>query len=391
MPAPIQSDRHNSVRIFISVAEDSADLHASSLVRAARELLPGAHFYGFAGPRMQSEGVESIGDLTAHAAMLGGILKIAGRGWRALRTAQASWRASRPDLVIVMDSTALHLPMAAAARRAGLPVLYYIAPQTWASRAGRNAKLARDVRHVACILPFEQAYFRAAGVPATFVGHPLIEALERTPPLAAPPALLAGDSPLVALLPGSRTGVIERMLPLQLSIVDRLKPKVRVAVSCASERRQPQIARILRRMGRDHPILLDQNAALLSAADLVLVASGTATLEVAYYDKPMVVVYDAGPVLRLGYRLGGHRLLTTPHLALVNILAGARIVPEFMPFVPDPSQVAETVDQLLASPADRAKMTARLQDVIRPLRDSRASARVCDLISAILADDPASA
>jgi lipid-A-disaccharide synthase len=369
-------------RVFISVAEDSADLHGASLVRAARGLLPGVTFEGFAGPRMQAEGVAALADLTQHAAMLAGAVKLLGRGWNALRTARRRWAESRPDLVVLMDSTALHLPMARMAKAAGLPTLYYIAPQTWASRPGRNRKLARDVDQVACILPFEEAFFRAAGVNATFVGHPLFEHLATVRPDAERVAGLRGKRPLVALLPGSRAGVIERILPLQLRVVLALRTPVDVAVSCASDRRRAQIDGILARAGAaDVRVVTGENASLLTAADAVLVASGTATLEVAYFRKPMVVMYDAGPLLHLGYRLGGRRLLHTKHLSLVNILAGQELVPEFMPFVPRIEPVAEALGQLLRDPERSAALGRELDGLVRPLEGGSASARVCRLIA----------
>lgn len=370
--------------VFISVAEDSADLHGATLVRAARRRWPDVRFSGFAGPRMAAEGVHSLLDLTGGAAMLAGILRRLGSGWRALAAARRAWRHARPDLVILMDSTALHLPMAAAAKRQGLPVLYYISPQTWASRPGRNRRLARDVDHVACILPFEESYLRSAGVQATYVGHPLFEALVRQSADPQTTTALAGPGPLVALLPGSRSDVIERMLPLQLQVIARLRQRPRIAVSCASDRRRRLILRILAAHGCEAPLLQDQNAGLLRAADLVLVASGTATLEVAYHRTPMVVMYDAGMLMRILYRLGGKRWIQTRYLSLVNILAGDGVVPEFMPFVPRVDDVARAADALLADPALRQQMRRRLEVVIRPLEDSRASDNVCDLIEDML-------
>ncbi len=390
------------MRIFISVAEDSADLHAAALVRAARTHLPQASFFGLTGPRLRGEGVETVFDMASHAAMLGAVVKLLGRGRAALRAAEDSWRRSPPNLVVVMDSTALHLPMARRAKRMGLPVLYYIAPQTWASRAGRNEALARDVDRVACILPFEEQWFRAAGVNATFVGHPLFESLARQTPDAERVEELrrfALGAPLIALLPGSRAHVVDRVLPIQLEIVDRLRhcgQRVAVAVSAASETRAGQIRSLLRTasaqraqttaaspepISAEPPRIESDTASLLSAADLVLVASGTATLEVAYYRKPMIVLYDAGRPLSTLYPWFGRWVVRTPHLALVNILADARIVPEFMPAVPDPARVARVAGQLLHDAGWRRQMASQLDSVVRPLESSRASMRVCEIIA----------
>ena len=376
-----------SRRIFISVAEDSADIHATSLLRQARESLPNCEFHGLTGPRMRAEGAETVFDLTAHAAMLTGVLSVVRRARQAVRAVEASWQENPPDAVVLLDSPELNLRLAKRARRMGLPVLYYIAPQTWAARAYRNRQIAHDVDRLACILPFEQGYFRRAGVRAEFVGHPLFEALAREKPNEVIRRELgAGDGPLVALLPGSRRHVIDAMLPRQLETVRRVRSdgaRLRVAVSCASPERGEQVHGHLRAAGVEAAII-DDNASLLTAADLVLVASGTATLHVAHYRKPMVVMYDAGRLLAWPHRLFGRYLLRTPHLSLVNILAGTRVVPEFMPFVSDTRPIARVVEQLLADDAWRALMVRQLDDLVRPLSTSRASERVCEIIAELI-------
>lgn len=376
---------NRSLDVFISVAEPSADEHAAALLRTARSMLPGCRFHGFAGPKMVAAGCEAIGDLTAHAAMLAGVLKLIGRGWMALRAARRSWQARRPDLVLVMDSGALHLRMAAAAKQAGRPVLYYIAPQTWASREYRVRRLARDVDRLACILPFEEAYFRRHGVNATFVGHPLFDG-RAAPAVSANPAADRDPAARLAILPGSRKGVVAAVLPKQLAVLRGLRSRGRTVtarISAASDERREQIATLLSRFGMtDVPIVpAAENPALLAEADLVLVASGTATLAVAAARRPMVVLYEAGALLRWPYELIGRRFLLTPHLSLVNILAGERIVPEFMPYVGPVERVVDAAETLLDDSDARSRQIARLDAVVRPLEQSQASANVCRMIA----------
>lgn len=376
-----------AIRIFISVAEDSADLHAAALVTELRARFSGLDFYGLTGPRLRAAKVETVYDFAAHAAMLSGIFRVLGRAWEARRAIIAAWDRLPPDLVILMDSSALHLPLARLARRRGYRVLYYIAPQTWASRAYRNRRLATDVERVACILPFEEAYFRRALVPATYVGHPLFESLRRTAPTPEVVAQLrrAGSGrPIVALLPGSRRHVIERILPLQLRVLRQLQTVgigVHALVSSTSQERVLLLRRIIHAGGFAADILVDQNPTLLAAADLVLVASGTATLEVAYHRKPMIVLYDVGAFWGRLHRWLGWLAVKPPPLSQVNILANAFIVPEFMPWIPDTRPIAAVAAQLLRDPTWQETMRAQLDALVRPLENAHASARVADWIA----------
>ena len=375
-------------RVFISVAEDSADAHAAALIRAARQRLPDVRFYGLTGPRMRAEGAETLVDLTSQAAMLTEAIGLVGRAWQAIRLVERSWRQQPPDLVVLLDSPELHLRLAARAKRLGLAVLYYIAPQTWAAREGRNRHIARCVDHLACILPFEQAYFRRFGIPATYVGHPLFETLRSQRPKDATVARLRGDGrPLIALLPGSRRHVIETMFPLQLCVIAALRTRgvdPRAVVSAVDERRATQIRSIAPTSDAILQIVAADNASLLTAADLVLVASGTATLEVAYRRKPMIVMYDAGRLLSPLYRAFGRYVVRAPHLSLVNVLAGRRVVPEFMPFVRDVRPIAALAARLLCDESWRRLMMKQLDEVVQPLEHSQASNGVCALLEQLL-------
>jgi lipid-A-disaccharide synthase len=376
-------------RVFISVAEDSADMHAAALLYTAGERLPRCRFCGLTGPRMRQAGAETLLDLTTHAAMLTGVFTVIGRAWKALRLVEQAWDAAPPDLVVLLDSPELNLRLARRAHARGLPVLYYIAPQTWAAREGRNRQIAEMVNRLACILPFEQDYFRQAKIDAEYVGHPLFETLRRqTPDPAAVERLRSGGAPLVAVLPGSRQHVIDAVLPLQLQALRKLRAdgvRPRVAISAASNERVEQIRSHL--AGGDVPaeIILADNASLLTAAELALVASGTATLEVAFYRKPMVVLYDAGFLLSAIHRWARRFILKTPHLSLVNILAGRRVVPEFMPFVRDVAEVARVAGRLLVDEVWRRLMTDQLDELVRPLEGTSASENVCRIMEELLA------
>ena len=377
-----------TTRIFISVAEDSADIHAAALLRAAARELPDCAFYGLTGPRMRAAGAATLADLTAHAAMLTGVFSVLGRAYRAIRIVERDWDAAPPSLAVLLDSPELNLRLARKAHARGIPVLYYIAPQTWASRPGRNRAISRIVDRLACILPFEEDYFRTAGIRTDYVGHPLFETLanERIEEQKVA-RLRIGSEPLIAILPGSRRHVIDAVLPLQLDVLEKMRragANVRAAISAVSEERAAQIRELLEQRGTNATIVVAENAALLSAADLVLVASGTATLHAAHYRKPMVVMYETGRLLCTLYPLLGRFIVKTPHLSLVNILAGRRVVPEFMPFVRDTAEVARVAARLLTDVTWRKIMVEELDEIVRPLEKTEASTNVCGIIREML-------
>ncbi|MGE3181634.1 MAG: lipid-A-disaccharide synthase [Phycisphaerae bacterium] len=375
-----------SKTVFISVAEDSADRHAEKLLRVAKQRLPHVKFVGFCGPRMQAAGATALDDLTGGAAMLGAALRKRGMGKRALAMAEEYWRQHSPDLFLPMDSSLLHLPMAARAKQHGLSVLYYIAPQTWASRAYRNRAIREHVDRLACILPFEEDYFRQHGIAARFVGHPLFESAADEVASAGRSANASnrGTAPTLAILPGSREGVIRKMLPLQLAVARAMRTTPRVLVSCADVRRRPIVERYVRTAQFPVQIVVGDVVDMLRPCDLALVTSGTATLNVAAAHKPMVVMYDPGRLLAIGHRAFGSFFLRTRYLSLVNILAQKKVTPEYMTAIPDPVQIARSADQLLRDTSLRTWMIEQLRALTGQFRLQQPSANVCDEIQRFL-------
>lgn len=332
---------------------------------------------------MVAAGCESIFDMTGHAAMLLGVFRAAGRAFRLWAKADAHLRRYPFDACVVIDSPMLHLPLIQQAKAAGVPTLYYIAPQMWAWGAYRIHKLRDRVDHVATILPFEEAFFRNQGVDATFVGHPLAEQLRSVPvDQAGVDHIRAAGKPLIALLPGSRTHVVEEVLPGQLevaaSIAARL-PHAAFGVSVAGETIGGLIDRRIQAAGlgtrvKPYP---GRHRELIEAADLVLVASGTTALEVAFCGKPMIVMYNAS---RLFYHLVGRWMIRTPFLSLPNILAGREIVPEFMPYYRSTVPITEAAMELLADESKRRAMSEVLNTLVEPLRAGSASARTAEIL-----------
>jgi lipid-A-disaccharide synthase len=379
-------DNHPSARIFISAAEPSGDRHAAGVIREIRKRRPESRFVGVAGPLMQQAGCEPIDDLTGRSAMLLGAVRLAGRAYRLLKRTDRLLRDQRVGLAILVDSPALHLPMAKRVKKAGTPVLYYVAPQLWAWAPWRIRRLRRRVDRVAAILPFEEEYFRQRGVDTHFVGHPLIEQLTaRTPDADMIRDLKQTGSPIVACLPGSRGHVVREVLPGQIAVARAIAachPQAAFLFAAAHQAAALAILSALAEEQFTSRVLIDQNAEILAAAELALCASGTATLEVAYAKLPMVVMYNGS---KWGYRLVGRWLIRTPHLCLVNILAGRRIVPEFMPYYTSTEPIAREAIDLLTNPQRRADMTHDLEAVIQSLGTSSAAQTTAEMAIDMLA------
>ncbi len=369
-----------SPRIFISAAEPSGDRHAAELIREIREICPDAYVFGVAGPLMRAAGCATIDDLTDRSAMLLGAVRLAGHAWRLIRRVYRDLRQESVDLAILVDSPALHLPMARRLKAAGCPVLYYIAPQLWAWAPWRIGRVRRRVDQLAVILPFEEDYFRRRGVEARFVGHPLISQLSSyRPSMARVDEFRSMACPVIACLPGSRRHVVEEVLPGQIAVCRAIAGEHENAgflFAAADESAERMIRAALAHEPFFWRVERQSNGEILSAATLALVASGTATLETAWYGVPMVVMYNGS---KWGYRLIGRWLVRTPHLSLVNILAGRRIVPEFMPYYTSTEPIAAEALSLLVDERRRQIMRADLASVIAALGTDHAAKQTAHL------------
>jgi lipid-A-disaccharide synthase len=380
--------------VFLSALEPSADLHAAELITAIQRRCPDARFIGLGGPRMRAAGCETLCDITGRSAMLLSAVRIAGDALRLLQRVDRFFAAGGADVFVPVDSPTFNLPLARRAKARRLPVVYYIAPQVWAWAEFRLRKVRQRTDQLAVILPFEEAYFRAHRIPATFVGHPLMQSLPRRTPEAGLIDEFRGlGRPLIACLPGSRRHVVNEVLPGQIEVCRRILsryPDAGFLFAAANDERAQDIRAAIRTAGRATPgsrsapsrplpcrIETGRNAEVILAADLVLVASGTATLEVAYYRRPMIVMYNAS---KWGYRLLARWLIRTPHLSLVNILAGRALVPEFMPYFESIEPIASEALDLLGDPTRRASMTAGLDALVRDLGSHRADEEAAALV-----------
>ncbi|MFQ5492099.1 MAG: lipid-A-disaccharide synthase [Phycisphaerae bacterium] len=372
--------------VFVAAHEPSGDAHAASLIRAVRSQSPEVRFAGVAGPAMQAEGCWPIFDMSRHSAMLLGVVRAVPAALKLLASTSRHLRRYPFSAAVVVDSPTLNLPIALRAKRAGLPVLYFIAPQLWAWGESRMNRLRARVDRMAVILPFEEAYFQAQGIDARYVGHPLFDRLAAHPP---DPALVASirakGQPVVAVLPGSRRHVVEEVFGGQLEVlrqIVRAFPKTHIAVSVANAQVAGPIRSAIRRSGLSVSTLdREHNGEMLTAADLTLVASGTATLEVAYRGCPMIVMYNAS---RLAYELVGRWMIKTRHLCLVNILAQRELVPEFMPYYRSTEPIAEQAVALLGDEQARRRMSEALSGLIEPVIKPGAAENVAEMLINLL-------
>jgi lipid-A-disaccharide synthase len=364
-------------RVLVSAGDASGDAHAADLVRALAARLPDARFLGLGGPALAAAGVEIRVPLRQVA--VGGLVEVLGHvprvlgAWRSLESAA---REAPTDLAVLVDAPDLNLPLARRLRRAGVPVLYYVAPQVWAWRRGRIARIARRVDRLAVIFPFEVEVFAPTGLPVTFVGHPLVDRMAawrgRHDRRGARAALgLDGDRPLLLLLPGSRRNEVRAMLPLHLAAAAALRsrvPGLGIVLALAPTVAPGDVAAALG--GLDVTVVEGRAYEAMAAADVALAKPGTATLELALLGTPFVVAGRAHPLSAAVMR----RLVRLPSWTLPNLLAGAPIVPEFLQEQARPERVAAALAELLDGPA-RELQRRRLAAVARRLGPGGAAER----------------
>jgi len=344
-------------RVFLSAGEASGDRLGAGLARALLERSPELELVGMGGPLMRAEGVKLIQDASEVAVV--GIVEVLGHLpaiRRAMRCLEQSLRDEPPDLIVPIDFPDFNLNLAGRAQGLGIPVVYFVSPQVWAWRRGRVRKIRGLVRRMLVLFPFEVAIYEKAGVPVTFVGHPAVEGLDDRGPVdeLRERAGLVPGRPTVALMPGSRPSEVKRLLGPMVAAAARIRARhgdvqflVPLAPGLAAEPILEELREYDLPQTRVHHGDFPQ---ILSACEAGIVASGTASLEAALEGLPIVVVYRANPLTYLLGRL----LVRLENVALPNLVAGQRIVPELIQGDCTPSRIAQEVLGYLDSP-DRAE------------------------------------
>jgi lipid-A-disaccharide synthase len=373
-------------RVLISCGEPSGDLYAAELIRHLRTTTPNLDVVGLGGDRLAGQGTQLLAHVRDLAVV--GIVEVLshlGRLRRTFRGVLDEADRRRPDVAVLVDYPDFNMRLARELRRRNIPVIYYVSPQVWAWRRGRIRSLRDTVAHMLVIFPFEEDLYRSAGVPVTFVGHPLVDLARPAPDRAAFLRELNLDParPVVALLPGSRRKEIGLNLPPLAGAIDRLRsrrPDLQFLLAVAPSIDAPVVTGILG--GLPVTLVAGRTHAVLGACSLALVASGTATVEAALLDAPMIVVYRLSP---LTYHLG-RRLVKVPHFAMVNLIAGRRVVPELIQDEFTAERVAQEALGMLDDAGRVQEMRIGLGEVRARLGGPGASERAAGAVATLLAE-----
>jgi lipid-A-disaccharide synthase len=360
-------------RVLIVAGEASGDLYGGQLIREVTHLAPLTSFFGVGGISMRKAGL-SVLCRSEDITVVGLFEVIAHLGVirRALKSVTESIRTARPDLVVLIDFPDFNFRVARAAVRSGVPVFYYISPQVWAWRRGRVKTLARLVDKMIVIFPFEVDIYRKAGVDVEFLGHPLVdEVSEKLKGLT----IGKKTAPVIALLPGSRKGEVERHMPVMREaarIISENVPNASFTVPLAPTLVREDIERYL--AGSPIPIQVREGAfhEVVKGADVAVVSSGTATVETALLGTPMVVIYRLNPLTFFLARM----LIKVPYIAMVNLISGRLVVPELIQDQASPEGIAREALAILNDGAKRRRMKEDLREVGRVVGRPGASRRV---------------
>jgi lipid-A-disaccharide synthase len=356
--------------MFIA-GEASGDAHAAELIKALRAQSPDIIVFGAGGPKMQAAGMELLLDLTEHAVVgLVEVLKNYNKFRRIFWDLVHEAENRKPDAVVLVDFPGFNLRFAAQMKKRGIKVIYYISPQLWAWHASRARQIERDVELMLTIFPFEKDWYakHAPRLKVEFVGHPFAERMRDEG------GGMKQEGKLILLLPGSREREVKKIWPIMTQVVERMPSDVAFVAAAVNE----QMAAMIR-----HPrvkVEVGNAQELMQRAALAVTASGTATMECAFYDCPMIVVYK---VNWLTY-LVGRMVVTVNWLAMPNVIAGRTIVPEFIQGDAKPDRITAVARELLENSSKREAMQKELAAVVSSLGGTGASERAARLVLAAI-------
>jgi lipid-A-disaccharide synthase len=373
-------DTDRTYRIFFSAAEASGDRLCANLITALKQTGYGFEFTGLGGQRMAHAGCNLLLDTTQRAAMTYKAFRHVFFFLKAIKKAEEYFFNVKPDLVIVCDSPSFNFHIAKSAKKAGIKTLFYVAPQLWAWAPWRIKKLKNlCTAGLAAILPFEPDWFSKRGLECNFVGSPMLENIKPELIKTKDYGRYSISNAHIALMPGSRPAEIKTLWPAMQHIARRLKarhPSIKFTAVAADDS-------VLELLKQNEVKALRLNFAVdavyqtAQAVDFALVASGSATLQVAAAACPMVIMYQSNKYL---WHLVGKRIVTTKYLSLVNILAQQELVPEFMPYFSSIAPIVAVCEKLLNAPEKLLGLSGQLAELAKPLASGKASQNVAQMI-----------
>ncbi len=372
-------------RILIITGEASGDLHGANLAKALKARDPQVSLAGIGGRAMEEAGVQLVEEMGRFdvIGMVGPFALVS--ILRRFVTMRRLFRSKRWDTVVFIDHPGLNLRFAYFAKAAGLRVVYYIAPQIWAWAPWRIRWLKQRVDHVLVILPFEKPIYDAAGVPCTFVGHPILDAVASNYDRGGLRSRfgLSNDERVIALLPGSRAHEVQVLLPILIEAVEKLarrEPKTKFILAQASTIHDNLLQPLLERSPVPIALVKEQAAEVMALSDLVLVASGTATLQAAVVGTPMVLFYRTTPLTFWVANVVIRFVIRVKWIGLVNLVAGRTVVPELLQTAATGQRLYEEARRILEDRPTYDEMKRDLARVRTALGEPGASARAAEAV-----------
>jgi len=366
--------------IYFVAGEVSADNHGAALMRSLRELDSDLQFVGRGGPQMQEIAGKRLKNWIGDSAVLGlwEVIRKYGYFRQQFRKTLNEIEESKPDRVVLIDYPGFNLRLARALRTqsAQRKIIYYISPQVWAWNRGRIKKMARFLDLVLCIFPFEAELYNESGLRAVFVGHPVIERLETER------IYTKRDPDLIGLFPGSRLREVRKIFPLLLeaaNLLKRRKPSLRFEVGASSPELASETQKMIDSKSPDRQMIhikVGETAAIMQRAFAGIVASGSATLEAAYFRLPFVLIYKVAWPTYLAARL----VVTVKYLGMPNVLANKEVVPEFIQHRAKPNLIVKAVWRLMENPEARAGMIAEFDEIVGKMGKGEASEKAARAI-----------
>jgi lipid-A-disaccharide synthase len=383
--------------IMIVAGESSGELYGSLLAKALRKRWPDVNIIGVGGERMKEAGVVLVSHISDAFGLVEAVSSL-----KKIKTAFDNSinaiKSSSPEVLVLIDYPDFNLKLAKTAKSLGIKILYYVSPQVWAWRRGRVKKIASLVDRMAVVLPFEEKIYRNAGLECEFVGHPILDEIETVLGPEGPSTLPRGrrdfksalgfgpDRQLLAILPGSRPSELKRHLPLMVDVVREIRSdegidsnrQLQICMPLAPNTDEESYGSYLETL-KQEGVTVKKGEALkvLAASDMALVASGTATLQTAFLEVPMVVVYKLSP---LTYHLGKH-IIRVKHISLVNILSGREVVAELIQHRANPEEIINELRKIMTDGNYREDMLQSYRRVKEPFTGKWASDRVAEIIT----------